>query len=226
MSGCPEKDLHSIYIDGEMPEKYAKEYEAHIALCEKCRKELEKARRVSMLFREDAISKKLDQQFLDHSFERLQTKLRYSANTKDNSKNILPFPVKWTVPLAAAAALFAVVITPLSFRQTPAAASEIKAIARTEIKPITENKVVVDGNFDRTTISRVLNSQKVVSATNLASTAQKSTASSAQRRIIIVEEYPDIDVFRPDFNNSSASVRIEFPDMNSIPMRQENLETK
>ena len=30
MSGCPEKDLHSIYIDGEMPEKYAKEYEAHI----------------------------------------------------------------------------------------------------------------------------------------------------------------------------------------------------
>ena len=174
MSGCPEKDLHSIYIDGEMPEKYAKEYEAHIALCEKCRKELEKARRVSMLFREDAISKKLDQ-----SFERLQTKLRYSANTKDNSKNILPFPVKWTVPLAAAAALFAVVITPLSFRQAPAAASEIKAIARTEIKPITENKVVVDGNFDGTTISRVLNSQKVVSATNLASTAQKSTASSA-----------------------------------------------
>ena len=41
MSFCPSKDIHSVYLDGELPENYKAEYELHISHCEKCRKELE-----------------------------------------------------------------------------------------------------------------------------------------------------------------------------------------
>ena len=50
MSTCPEKDLHSIYLDGELPEEFLKEYENHVAGCEKCKAELEKLRKVSVPF--------------------------------------------------------------------------------------------------------------------------------------------------------------------------------
>ena len=77
MSTCPEKDLHSIYLDGELPEEFLKEYETHVAGCEKCQAELEKLKKVSVPFREDALSVKLDQTYLDQSFARLQTKMRF-----------------------------------------------------------------------------------------------------------------------------------------------------
>ena len=33
MSTCPEKDIHSIYVDGELPENYIKQYESHLSSC-------------------------------------------------------------------------------------------------------------------------------------------------------------------------------------------------
>ena len=34
MSFCPSKDIHSVYLDNELPEVYKAEYEAHIAVCQ------------------------------------------------------------------------------------------------------------------------------------------------------------------------------------------------
>jgi hypothetical protein len=42
MSFCPTKDIHSIYLDNEMPEIYKAEYESHVATCKKCQQELNK----------------------------------------------------------------------------------------------------------------------------------------------------------------------------------------
>ena len=47
MSFCPSKDIHSVYLDGELPENYKAEYELHVSHCEKCRKELEQLKAVS-----------------------------------------------------------------------------------------------------------------------------------------------------------------------------------
>ena len=230
MSTCPEKDLHSIYLDGELPEEFLKEYENHVAGCEKCKAELEKLRKVSVPFREDALSVRLDQTYLEQSFERLQTKMRFKKTTERCEKSYIVRPyIKWASGFAAVAAVFAVIVTPLSLKSNSKEQKELTAIARTQIKPIQESRVVVDGNLDSLKISSALSSakqveekieakeensdspvlnpnQKVVSATSLASNLNDS--------------FDDIDVFRPDFNNSSVSVRIEVPRMYTIPMRK------
>ncbi len=231
MSTCPEKDLHSIYLDGELPENFLKEYESHIASCEKCQAELEKLKKVSAPFREQALSIQLDQNYLDQSFERLQTKMRFAQNTAFHKENhTFKNYQKWVTGFVAAAAVFAVIITPVQLNNARSKTQEnLTAIARPQIKPIHENKVVVDGNLDQIKLQAALGSakenevqpadvhneealtnvnknQKVVSATSLASNYG--------------DNFSDIDVFRPDFNNSSASVRIPLPGMNAIPMTQ------
>ena len=117
MSTCPEKDLHSIYLDGELPEEFLKEYETHVAGCEKCQAELEKLKKVSVPFREDALSVKLDQTYLDQSFARLQTKMRFKETAERCEKSYIIRPyIKWVSGFAAAAAVFAVIVTPLSLK--------------------------------------------------------------------------------------------------------------
>ena len=34
MSTCPTKEIHSLYLDNELPQNHKEEYEAHIAGCE------------------------------------------------------------------------------------------------------------------------------------------------------------------------------------------------
>ncbi len=231
MSTCPEKDLHSIYLDGELPENFLKEYESHVASCEKCRAELEKLRKVSAPFRQEALSIKLDQNYLDMSFERLQTKMRFAQNTafheeKHNFKNY----TKWISGFAAAAAVFAVIITPVQLNSARGKTSEnLTAIARPQIKPIHENKVVVDGNLDQFKFSAALGSAKE-NEVQSAESQDKTTGANINKNQKVVsatslasnygDNFSDIDVFRPDFNNSSASVRIPLPGMNAVPMTQ------
>ncbi|MBP5452686.1 MAG: zf-HC2 domain-containing protein, partial [Treponema sp.] len=44
MSTCPEKDIHSIYLDNELPAAYVADYEAHVESCPECKAQLEKLR--------------------------------------------------------------------------------------------------------------------------------------------------------------------------------------
>ncbi len=218
MSGCPEKDLHSIYLDGEMPEKFARKYEEHLKGCEKCRQQLARVQKIHLLLQEDRLDSKLDDKFLDDSFLRLQTKMRFAQVTqrKDTLSSGFGFS-KWAISFGTAAAVFAIaMITPVFLHSGNSQTTEVTAIARNELKPIAESKVVVKGNIEPKNLSSALASkkqedepvqekksftQRVISATNMAS-------------------FSDIDVFRPDFHKSSASVKIEYPDMYSIPMRQ------
>jgi len=229
MSTCPEKDLHSVYLDGEMPEEFAKQYESHLATCEKCRKELEKLKNLSSFYREDSISVKLNQVYLDQSFERLQTKMRFAKNTgyHENNKNILHSYTKWVSGFAAAAAVFALIVTPLKYSRNTE--QEVNAIARTEIKPIAENKVVVDGNLDKVKISAALSSSKETKNEPGSEEAVTSTVINPNQKVVsatnLASNFSDIDVFRPDFNKSPVSVKIEVPGINKIPEEQvENFE--
>lgn len=110
---CPENDIHSIYLDGELPENFVKDYEAHLASCEKCRAKLEKLKKIHGLFSEDSKSLDVDEVFKAQSFERLQSRMRFSKVVKasEPKKNIVRMTT--FVPLAAAAAAVFAVILPL-----------------------------------------------------------------------------------------------------------------
>ena len=114
MSTCPEKDIHSIYLDNELPAAYVAEYEAHIAECPKCRAQLEKLRIMYSVFSQDSKSMELSQRDLDDSFNRLQARLSYSRHAKE--ERVLTFtPKKAVYALAGAAAALAVFVLPSQF---------------------------------------------------------------------------------------------------------------
>ena len=50
MSFCPSKDIHSVYLDGELPEVYKAEYESHLKICPTCQKELDKIKALRGIF--------------------------------------------------------------------------------------------------------------------------------------------------------------------------------
>ena len=41
MYSCPTDDIHSVYIDDELPQNYVLDYENHIKTCSKCSAKLE-----------------------------------------------------------------------------------------------------------------------------------------------------------------------------------------
>lgn len=83
MSTCPENDIHSVYLDGELSEEFIAEYESHVASCPECSAKLEKLTRISGILREDARSVVFSGKELDDSFARLQAKMSYSSFKKN-----------------------------------------------------------------------------------------------------------------------------------------------
>ena len=115
MSTCPEKDIHSVFIDGELPEIYKKDYLAHLESCPKCKKEYEKQKAIHDLLSSEADSMTLSQDELDKSFERLMAKMSYKKTISASESKIgtvVKFPqfAKNIVTAVAAAAVFAFVL--------------------------------------------------------------------------------------------------------------------
>ena len=110
MSFCPSKDIHSVYLDNELPEVYKKEYEAHLEVCEKCRKELETLKALRSSLRADAEGITPDSHYLDESYERLMVKMSYAKNVGKVSEKRFARPAYFIPLVAAAAAAFALVV--------------------------------------------------------------------------------------------------------------------
>lgn len=187
MSTSPEKDLHSVYIDGEMPENFISRYEDEISRDEKAKAELEKMRSLHNLFQEDAKSKSVDKIFAEQSFERLKTKMSYSKTLKLAEKKpsfITPI-AKYTASFAAAAAVFAFVFIPVYNRDISLAKTrELAAIEiknSNEIAPISEKQVVIDGNFKTQNLSSKLaltSGSKAVATAKIEASAGNNEISS------------------------------------------------
>lgn len=150
MSTCP-KDLHSVYIDGEMPENFVKEYEAIVASDEKIRLEQEKFRKIHEIMERDSAEKTVDGLFMEQSFERLQSKMRYSKVVSDARKpSVLPF-VKYVASFSAAAAVFAMIFTPIHMKALKASKIQelnpINIMTKAEAPDLAKKDVIVDGNI-------------------------------------------------------------------------------
>ena len=228
MSTCPEKDLHSVYVDGELPAQFLAEYESHLASCEKCRAQVEKLRSLRSIFSRDSASHATDSTFSEESFSRLQTKLKYSrtANTIRTS-SILSFPpVKWALSAGAAAAVFALIATPQLLRSSASAQNEtVQAIAYTELEPISEKSPVIDGNFSYKELASLKVSDEAQPESKKEEVQGAATVEKLQVEQKTIGAYTvstrmgkrlsSVDVFRPNFTNRGISIKV--PTIDQMP---------
>ena len=210
MSFCPSKDIHSVYLDGELPENYKAEYELHISHCEKCRKELESLKAVRALFKADSDSIKLDDKFMDESFQRLQIKMAYSRNIgKVPEKS--PFKVISYVASGVAAAAVLALVLPLGLKSNKASTEASTVSAVPLIKTVSSNTVNNVSYDSGRSVAISGNIQDVV----LSSEKQRKNSSSFTKNV------SDVDVLRPDFQDEAISIKITVPGMGDIPVTTE-----
>ena len=210
MSFCPSKDIHSVYLDDELPENYKAEYELHVSHCEKCRKELEQLKAVRSLFKADSDSLKLDEHFMDESFQRLQIKMAYSRNIGKGSQKS-PFKVISYVASGVAAAAVLALVLPLGLKSNQASTEASTVAAVPLIKSVnssTANNVSYDSGRS---VAISGNIQDVV----LSSENQRKNSTAFTKNV------SDVDVLRPDFQEEAISIKITVPGMGDFPVTTE-----
>lgn len=236
MSFCPSKDIHSIYLDNEMPDIYKAEYEAHLKNCESCQKELEKLKALHQLFKADSESISLNKQYLDQSFDRLMVKMNYSKHTKLTEKKQASGR-KYFIPAAAAAAAVFALIIPVRINSSKINAAPEQAVASTSAAPVMASTVassvvsndipsnvrnvsvgggkgvVISGNIHES----VLPSASIGTGGTRNSFVQNVSNSAIEKKLI-----QDVDVFRPGFiEDKTISIKITVPGMNAVPVTTE-----
>ena len=189
MFSCPTDDIHSVYLDGELPLSYVNEYERHVSMCEKCAQRQESLRRIRKNFAEDSKNIALDSHFMDESYSRLMTKMSYSKNTR----RVRPFLLQKTlVGFSAAAAVLLAVVLPFGISDSKRSAasmplSQLELVERPQMTAFSNKNIIgsnVGGNLSRTV--------------GIGSLKNTSLA--------------DVDVFRPNFDDSNT-IRISVPGM-------------
>jgi len=221
MSFCPSKDIHSVYLDGELPENYKAEYELHISHCEKCRKELEQLKALHSLFKADSDSLNLDQHFMDESFQRLQIKMAYSRNVGKLPQKS-PFKVISYVASGIAAAAVLALVLPVGFKankadaaQNPAVSSLIQSVNPVSAVPIT----AVSANTTSANNVGFDSGRSMVVSGNIKDVVLSSEKQRKNKSF--VKNVNDVDVLRPDFQDEAINIKITVPGMGDFPMTTE-----
>lgn len=233
MSFCPSKDIHSVYLDGELPENYKAEYELHISQCEKCRKELEQLKALRAMFKADSDSLNLDSHFMDESFQRLQIKMAYSKNVGKLPEKS-PFKIISYVASGVAAAAVIALVLPLGVKSSASKGGSpaASAVASTVISspliqsvgngmgtsvPVTA--VSANGRSSANNVSFDSGRSVVVSGNIqdvvLSSENKRKTGTSFTKNV------NDVDVLRPDFQNEAINIKITVPGMGDFPVTTE-----
>ena len=216
MSTCPTNEIHSLYLDNELPQAHKEQYEAHIASCEKCKASLEKLRAVREVFAKDAAAITPDEKFMDASFERLMLKMKYSKTTS-RAVGMGGFASRsraWkiAIPAVAAAAVLALVV-PIGIRagkggvKTMSATSSIYSQVPSQVSEKLEN--VAFAGEDIFGFNSTKQDSRVTNVSNPTEAASK-----------LIQ---DVDVFRPNFDGEekTISIRITIPGNDDVPVTTE-----
>ena len=223
MSICPGNDIHSVYLDNELPETYVAQYEAHIKACPKCAAKLAAFRAASAAFRSEADGMTLDKASLDKSWERLQVRLSYSKTTK-RVYRFSEHNFRYAFSAAAAAAIFALII-PVRVLRSPSAVqtAAINPISRSTSVELAKNNVVINGNIEqpRAFVPSLSDETYGVNAeygtgfdvSLVAFGGARFDASRSGER-----QLEDVDLFRPHFaSGSSLAIKIGIPEIGFVP---------
>ncbi len=150
MSTCPDSDLYSAYVDGEVPSPWREKLEAHIASCRECAERTNRYERLHQLVSTSCGEPDLD---LSASFDRLsQRRSERIAEKQGKQISWIHGSVRLPVPAMAALFLFALMIPALfSFRAGMQSAQKLPSFAsnRSDITDLT----IHDGDILRLPVS-------------------------------------------------------------------------
>lgn len=223
MSTCPSNDIHSVYLDNELPETYVALYEAHIKSCPKCAAKLASLRAASAALGTDAAAMTLDEASLGKSWERLQARLSYSKTTK----RVYRFPAhnfRYALSAAAAAAVFALII-PVRVLRSPGAVqtAAINPISRSTSVELAKNNVVINGNIEQPHAfvpSRADETYGTNAEYHTAFDASFGAFDGTRFDVSrsVERQLEDVDLFRPDFaNGNTLAIKIGIPEIGFVP---------
>ena len=100
MFTCPEKDIHSIYLDGELPDEYRINYETHVKNCKNCQTELSGLKMLHSLLQKDSTQLSWKEEPSSSRYERLQSRLAFRKVVSFSQEEKPKFNiVKFAVPL-------------------------------------------------------------------------------------------------------------------------------
>lgn len=235
MSLCPTKDIHSLYLDNEMPEIYKSEYENHVKDCQKCQNELNKLRKLHQLFNADSDQITPDIHYLDQSFERLQVKMNFSKHVIKSSNSNSKF--RYLVPsvAAAAVAIFALSLS-INTRMMKTQGNNLVQNYDFVSSNVVGNNVafnngrstVISGNIHDSVNSTVfLPSAKNVSISDGTGVVISGNIKESLVRADSASRYrsdnPDfirnVEVFSPAINDEGKiSIKITVPNMDKVPV--------
>lgn len=147
MSICPENDIHSVYLDGELNSPYKEQYLEHLQNCSSCTEKLNKLKAVHEVLREDSKSITLSEEKLDESYQKLSTLLKFHDVTKKSTNSPLVFLNK-ALP-AIAAALIIAIILPIRLNSGKTPTQQVSLVADNSNTPklFTERGVIIDDSI-------------------------------------------------------------------------------
>lgn len=156
MSICPENDIHSVYLDGELNSPYKEQYLEHLQSCPECTEKLNKLKVVHEALRADSSSISLSGEKLDASYQKLSTLLKFRNVTKKSTNSSWNLLNK--VLPAMAAALIIAIILPIKLTSGGTTSQNISLIANKADSPklFTERGVVIDDSIANAATSPLL----------------------------------------------------------------------
>jgi len=135
---CPDRQLLSVYFDGELPSPWKEKMESHIAVCPQCARRLEAYRRVSRAPAEDTFAKEAEAA-KERVWRKLEQRTGMTAGTAAGSTawpRVVRGGTVWrrhiSVPLPAAAAavvLFVALTLAIALKITGSAANSGMTLA-------------------------------------------------------------------------------------------------
>jgi predicted anti-sigma-YlaC factor YlaD len=106
---CPDQQILSLYLDGELPSPWKEKMDAHLASCQACRHRLEQYQKLSTVLEEDRTEALPETE--SRVWNRVISQIPTQVDRAANNYRIWRRSVSLPLPLAAAAAaVFAVVL--------------------------------------------------------------------------------------------------------------------
>lgn len=212
MSFCLSKDIHSIYLDKELPENYKLEYEEHVKNCPECQKELNKLKLIHDALKSDSDSIKLDDDFLEKSYERLQIKMAYKNNVT-KARRTSNVNIKYGLTAVAAAALFALVIpVTLNSNKKNSVTTQPALASVSSVSQISNSTSAIVAN----NVS-INSGRNVLVSGNMLDTVIRPEAGIDNGKTL-VKKAKDVEVLRPELEDETISIRISVPGLGEIPV--------
>lgn len=208
MSTCPDSDLFSVYLDGELPAQYCEKLEAHLSSCQDCRRKFDTLKGIHMTLKADAGDILISDKALEDSYTKLLAKKSYN-NYKKNSSRRGDIFLKRVLPAMAAALVIAVVLP-------------IRLLNSGTVYLTTDSKVAKPGIQDqlrRTGIATDsgINVMSIASQPeNGSSSAQKAAYAADLSSALQNQILTSIDIFGSEINTKKIQITIDLSNVSGI----------